>query len=200
VAKPLLSSAVNPGDAWKRWLRNDLRDLREEMEGANWQIDGYRAVVIERFVFMTAYITRKLVENEELTVDLVERDWPIKQFRAIRSLPKRQQFRVTQDMTNWWQPVEDYYDLADPEAATLRLEDLANRLIHHFAFQLRIRAEGTTEILFNSDWSRDQLYLITLSDYMTVIEESANDEAVFFTIDKKTGRQLRHRTQRMDLI
>ncbi len=200
MAEPLLSSAINPGDAWKRWLWNDLRDLREEAEGGNWEVGGYRAAVIERFVFMTAYITRKLAENEELTEDLLTHDWPIKRFRAIRTLPKRQQFRVSKDTKNWWQPVEDYYDFANPEDASFRLEDLVNRLIHHFAFQLRAGEETTTEILFNSDRSRDWLYLMTLSEYIALIDEVANDEAVFFTVDKKTGRQLRHRTQRMDLI
>lgn len=170
------------------------------MEGGNWEIGSYRAVVIERFVFMAAYITRKLVENEELTEDILTRDWPIKRFRAMRNLPKRQQFRVSKDTKNWWQPVEDYYDLANPENASLRLEDLVNRLIHHFAFQLRDVDGATTEVLFNSDRSRDWLCRMTLSDYMALIEQVANDEAIFLTVDKKTGRQLRHRTRRMDLI
>lgn len=200
MAKPLLSPALNPGDAWKRWLRSDLHDLREEMEGSSWEFGSYRAVVIERFVFITAYITRKLAENEELTEDILTRDWPIKGFRGIRTLPKRQQFRVSKDTKNWWQPVEDYYDFGNPENASLHLVDLVNRLIHHFAFQLRSGEGATTEILFNSDRSRNWLYLITLSDYMGLVEEVANDEAIFFTVDKKTGRQLRHRTRRMDLI
>jgi hypothetical protein len=200
VAEPLRSSAINPGDAWKRWLRNDLRDLREQMEGTNRPSGSYRAVVIERFMFVTAYVARKLAENEELTVDLLEHDWPVKQFRLIRALPQRHQFRLSRDLKTWWQPVEDYYDLRDPQPGSLRLEKLCNRLIHHFAFQVQVDNGETTEVLFNSERWPDPLYSITLADYMTLVEEVVNDEAVFFTTDKKTGRHLRHRTRRMDLI
>lgn len=149
---------------------------------------------------MTAYVIRKLVENEELTVDLLERDWPVQLFRCVQSLPKRQQFRVSRDTETWWQPVEKYYDLADPQAGSLRLETLCNRIMHHFAFQVRAGMGDTGEVLFNSDRSKAQLYLITLVEYMTVVEEASYDEAVFFTVDRKTGRQLRHRTRRLDLL
>jgi hypothetical protein len=75
----------DPGELWKRWLMNDLRDLRNEMKGGNWlESESFRLAVVERFVFITAYVARKLFESEELTIDLIQRDWPITQYRCIR--------------------------------------------------------------------------------------------------------------------
>lgn len=73
------------GDDWKRWLIRDLRDLRDEMEGRNWaESESFRAAVVERFMFVTAYVSRKLLEGEELTIDLIEHAWPVKRYRCLR--------------------------------------------------------------------------------------------------------------------
>jgi len=190
----------DPGELWKRWLMSDLRDLRNEMKGGNWlESESFRSAVVERFVFISAYISRKLFESEELTIDLVERDWPITQYRCIRHLPARQQFRVTRDMHTWWQPIDDHYDLANPQNTTLKLRALCNLVIHHFAFEIRSRDADRIEIYFNSDRSKAKfLNMITLDTYIEFADEVAHDQAVFFTVDRRTNRQVRHRRRRLD--
>jgi hypothetical protein len=190
----------DPGELWKRWLMSDLHDLRDEMAGRNWlESESFRLAVVERFALISAYISRKLLESEELTIDLIERDWPIKQFRCIRHPPARQQFRVTQDMQTWWQPIEDHYDLVNPQDKTLRLHALCNVVIHHFAFEIRSRSADRIEIYFNSDRSKAKfLNMITLDTYFEFTDEVAHDRAVFFTVGRSTNRQVRHRRRRLD--
>jgi hypothetical protein len=192
----------DPGELWKRWLINDLGDLRTEMKGGNWlESDSFRSAVVERFVFVSAYVSRKLLEGEELTIDLIERDWPITRYRCIRRPPTRQQFRVTRDMHTWWQPMEDHYDLANPQDKTLRLHALCNLVIHHFAFEVRSCGDERIEIYFNSDRSKAKfLNMIKLETYVEFADEVAHDRAVFFTVDPRTKRQVRHRRRRLDLL
>jgi hypothetical protein len=192
----------DPGELWKRWLMSDLRGLRDEMASKSWLVsESFRSAVVERFAFISAYVCRKLLESEELTIDLIERDWPIKQFRCIRHPPARQQFRVTHDMQTWWQPIEDHYDLAHPQDKTLRLHALCNLVIHHFAFEIRSRNADRIAIYFNSDRSKAKfLNMITLDTYIEFTDEVAHDRAVFFTVDRTTNRQVRHRRRRLDLL
>jgi hypothetical protein len=192
----------DPGDLWKRWLMGDLRDLRNEMKGGNWlERESFRSAVVERFVFISAYISRKLFESDQLTIDLIERDWPIEQYRCTRHPPARQQFRVTRDMHRWWQPIADHYDLANAQNKTLRLRDLCNLVIHHFAFEVRSPDADSIEIYFNSDRSKAEfLNMITLDTCIEFADEVAHDRAVFFTVDRKTNRQVRHRRRRLDLL
>jgi hypothetical protein len=56
---------VVQGDLWKRWLINDLRDLRADMAGSNWaESKSFRGAVVERFMFITAYVSRKAVREQ----------------------------------------------------------------------------------------------------------------------------------------
>lgn len=150
---------------------------------------------------VSAYVSRKLLEGEELTIDLIERDWPITRYRCIRPPPTRQQFRVTRDMHTWWQPIEDHYDLANPQDKTLRLHALCNLVIHHFAFEVRSCGGERIEIYFNSDRSKAKFVnMIKLETYVEFADEVAHDRAVFFTVDPRTKRQVRHRRRRLDLL
>jgi hypothetical protein len=172
------------------------------MEGRNWlESESFRAAVVERFMFVTAYVSRKLLEGEELTVDLVERTWPVERYRCVRHPPPRQQFRISRDLKRWWQPIEDHYDLAQPQNGSLKLPTLCNLVIHHFAFEVRSTDPETIEIYFNSDYTKDDaLNMIPLKTYVEFVDEVAHDQAVFFTVDRKTNRQVRHRTRRLDLL
>jgi hypothetical protein len=193
---------TDPGDLWKRWLKHDLADLERDMAGRNWtDSDSFRGVVIERFMFVSAYIIRKLAENDELTVDLIDRDWPVRRFECVTYPPHPQQFRVTRNFQDWWQPIEDYYDLANARPASLRLKALCNLVIHHFAFEARGNHEDGIEIYFNSERTKEEhLYAVAFDRYVELVEEAAYEEAVWFGVDRKTGRPTRHRTRRWDFI
>jgi hypothetical protein len=132
---------------------------------------------------------------------LIERDWPVKRYRCLRHPPPRHQFRVSRDLETWWQPIEDHYDLAHPQNGSLRLSALCNLVVHHFAFEVRSGDVKAIEIYFNSDRSKaETLNMIAFTTYVQFVDEVAHDQAVFFTVDRKTKRQIRHRTRRLDLL
>jgi hypothetical protein len=188
---------LNPGDLWKRWLFNDLRDLREEEMQRQWWNDNatYRAVVVEQFTFTTAYIIRKLWENDELTVELTDYEWPVTRFECTSEPMSRSGFRISRDLKTWEQPIEQHYDLGQPRAETLRLQDLCNLIVHHFAFQVRGGAEAI-EVFFNSDRTKgDRLYSQRLADYLDLVEEASHDEAEWFDVDHERNRQIRYRNR-----
>jgi hypothetical protein len=73
-------------------------------------------------------------------------------------------------------------------------ERLCNRLIHHFAFVLRMSAdEQNIEIFFNSEDTDEQLWLISLSRYRAIVEEVAYDEATWEDSNREEGRVILRR-------
>jgi hypothetical protein len=171
---------------WKRWLWHDLSDIRKLLEGRNFaESESFRAVVVERFMFMTAYIMRKLWERDELTVELVTSKWPAQEFKCIKPPPHPAWFRVSEDRQTWREPLEDHYLLDAPRETQLAFPDICNWIVHHFAFTVRSDADGEIEVLFNSDWTkREHLWMITLDTYMHVVEEACYDEVRWVSMDK----------------
>jgi hypothetical protein len=97
-------------------------------------------------------------------------------------------------------PLDAHYDLDAPRNSKQRFGDLCNLLIHHFAFEVRLRpVSGELEILFNSDWTKDRLFGMLLDDYVSLVEEVAYDEIRWVSMDRgaKGGKgrviQRRHR-------
>jgi hypothetical protein len=165
---------------WQHELFRERSRLQEviDQEGLSYLVGP--SVLLEKFVFVTAYIARKLTEANVLTVEMVDSKWPVKRFRRVAKPPHRAWFRISEDGYSWRQPIEQYYDLDHSTEEQMGFENLCNRLIHHFAFVLRMSAdEQDIEILFNSEQTDEQLWLITLSTFREMVEEVANDEATW---------------------
>jgi hypothetical protein len=123
-----------------------------------------RSMALEKFAFVTAYMARKLAEAEVLTLEVTESKWAVQEFRCTVPPPHRRWFAISEDRVNWRQPLEQHYDLPNPTATMLPFRKVCGYLIHHFAFETRLRAGNHVQILFNSDWSKDRLYSIVLTD------------------------------------
>jgi hypothetical protein len=81
-----------------------------------------------------------------------------------------------------------------PTEERMGFERLCNRLIHHFAFVLRMSAdEQNIEIFFNSEDTDEQLWLISLSRYRAIVEEVAYDEATWEDSNREEGRVILRR-------
>jgi hypothetical protein len=157
-------------------------------------------VVVERFVFLTAYMMRKLREAIALSEEVMDSKLRVSEFACTEPPPHRTWFRVSEDGETWRQPLEAHYDLDAPHSGTLPFERLCDRLIHHFAFEVRVRP-GTEdlEILFNSDSTSNRLFGIRFDDYVAMVEDVAYDEIRWVSMDRgaKGGKgcviQRRHR-------
>jgi hypothetical protein len=160
-----------------------------------------RSVQVERFAFVTAYMTRKLIEAAALTQDVTEHLWTVTQYPCVVPPPHREWFRVFEEPSGHsWQPLEDHYNFDAPTTARLKLEELCNYLIHHFAFDVR-RDEDTGDVamLFNSDRTRAKwLLCMPLGDFQRVLEEVAYDEGRWVSMDRATGTVVRRRSRPPD--
>jgi hypothetical protein len=153
------------------------------------------SVTFERFFFVTAYIMRNLKEADALTLDVIESSWPVVRFASIKPPPHRKWFAVSYDRGQTWrQPLEQHYDLARPNAERLKFPKLCDRIVHHFAFEVRHNdAEDRVDVLFNSDRTKDRLYVIALPTYAHVVEEVAHDEVRWIDMDQAEGRVIQRR-------
>jgi hypothetical protein len=151
-------------------------------------------VTVERFVFMTAYIMRKLNEADVLTVEVTESKWPVTKFPCVVPPPHRAWFAVSEDGETWRQPIEDHYDLARGNREVLRFFKVCDYVVHHFAFAVRYDDAGDeVAVFFNSDHTNDRLYRIALPVYVGLVEEVAVDEARWVDMDRAEGRVIRRR-------
>ena len=107
--------------------------------------------------------------------------------------PHRRWFAISEDLVTWRQPLEQHYDFAHPRATTLSFRKICDYLIHHFAFETRLRAGNRVQLLFNSDRSSDRLYSIVLDDYMGLVAEVAFDDVTWVDMSRDEGRVIQRR-------
>lgn len=151
------------------------------------------SMALEKFAFVTAYMARKLTEAEELTLEVTESQWPVQEFRCTVPPPRRKWFAISEDRVRWRQPLEQHYDLAHPRATSLSFRKICDYLIHHFAFETRLRAGDRLQIFFNSDRSSDRLYSIVLDDYMGLVADVVFDEVVWVDMSRDERRVIQRR-------
>jgi hypothetical protein len=162
---------MNRPQYWKDELNRELIRMRRLLDGAEPECNGaedlvMRSMALEKFAFVTAYMARKLAEAEVLTLDITQAEWPVQEFRCTIPPPHHRWFAISEDAENWRQPLEHHYDLERPTPVLLRFRQICNYLIHHFAFETRLRAGDRVQIFFNSEEHNDRLYSIELGDYM----------------------------------
>jgi hypothetical protein len=114
----------------------------------------------------------------------------------VAAPPHRHWFRLWEKSGGRsWQPIESHYGLDAPSAAELPFDKLCNYLIHHFAFALRTTGSGTVEMLFNSDYTKDEcLFAMPLDRFKAVIEEVAYDEVRWVDKNGAEGRVTQRRS------
>lgn len=155
--------------------RLDTRGVEEVLRGS---------VFVERFVFVTAYIMRKLSEADALTQEVLDFPSPTIVYPCTIPPAPRYWFATSEDGTTWRQPIADHYDLARGRADNLPFKHICNLLVHHFAFDVRMEQGGDgVQLLFNSRDHQDRLWALKLDDYMTLVAEVAHDETVWIDTD-----------------
>ena len=185
---------------WQQELMRENINLRRWIEKAGVEKVVRLSVSIERHAFVTTYIMRKLTEVGALTEEVIKSTWAVTNYPITVSVPPRAWFLISEDRKTWRQPVEQHYDLDAGREETMKFKDICNRLIHHFAFDVRLDRGGVgVEILFNSDQSTDRLWAITLDRYMGLVDEVAHDETMWIDGDmSRTANPVIRYRQRPD--
>jgi hypothetical protein len=182
-----------PALDWKQDLRVSQR-LFAEHEGFG---EGTASVCIavERYLMRSALAFRKLLVQRVLTDEVINADWRVLTYPCTKAPDERWWFEGTVDMENLHHFVR-HYDLGRPRKESLRLQRLADFLIHSFVFAVWPKDGGSYEqarFFFNSDRNRGKLvYEMQVTDFKAIVEEVLDDEVVYVSIDKSTGEFHQH--------
>lgn len=168
---------MNSPAYWQQELMRENIDLRGWIDKAGVEKVVRLSVSVERYVFLTAYIMRKLNEVEALTQEVVQSRWVVTGFKATAPVPPRYWFLISEGGRTWRQPLEQHFALDQGTRETMTFGKICDRLVHHFAFDVRLGHEGAgIDIFFSSDRSRERLWSITLESYMGLVDEIAHDQ------------------------
>ena len=169
-----------PAVDWKQDLRVSRRHF-EEHEGFG---EGIASAcnAVERYVMQSALAFRKLLDQRLLTEEVITADWRARTYPCIRHPEPHWYFEGMIDMENLHHFVR-YYDVERPRGGSLRLQRLANLLIHSFVFAVWPAEGGSYDearFFFNSDHSKDDLvYEMTAAEFKTVVDAVLCDEVVY---------------------
>jgi hypothetical protein len=185
---------MNNPQYWKHELFRELYRLRDLIDADGPEVVVSSSVSLEKFVFVTAFMMRKLAEAHEVTQDVTTSHWPVIELPQTSPPPDRSWFRVSSDGKTWRQPLEQHYDFGAPKKSQLAFEHICDRLIHHFAFELRHDpSDDSIDILFNSDRTIKCLFILSLHDYTGLVDEVAADEVRYVDMDRAARRAIKRR-------
>jgi hypothetical protein len=134
-----------------------------------------RDMQMERAVFLTAFIVRKLMESGKLSLQVETRTI------EVMSYPIRD--RRLPDSMNW-ERIERLYDLTKEQAKRVRLRDLLNWIIHTYVWVERAETDHAGGAYFtgfycNSDRTRGlELLYVPWSAYKRALWAVACDDVV----------------------
>lgn len=182
-----------PALSWKRDLRNSQgRFVEHERFGEG---TASVCVAVERYLMHSALAFRKLLVQRVLTDEVIYRDRPVLSYPCTKRPEEQWQFEGTVDMENLHHFVR-YYDLEQPRKESIRLERLANLLIHSFVFAVWPEEGGNYEdarAFFNSDRSKHNVvYEMRVADFKAIVEDVLYDEVVYTSVDRSTGEFHKH--------
>lgn len=140
---------------------------------------------LERFVFVTSYVIRKLLESQKLSDEITSTSYQIVRYKGTQ-FNRIRDYLAKHNLEN--------YDFKNPENATYRFKELLHLFVHSYllVFQDEDKANSEEEfelfIYFNSDKTKDDLFKIAFEDYVKICEEVASDQILSVRVARKTGQ------------
>lgn len=170
---------INESHPWKLDLRRRLRLIRKyNTAGLLERDDDSAYTILEKCVFYSAFIIRKLIECVRLSDDAERYS-----FQAIGIKPVKHIDR----MHHW--PDENSHDWEKEARITVAGKDLCNWLIHSFVFFFEFEENGLiSSFCISSDYDRNKiLYKIALNDWISYMNYVASDDITELSMhyDKK---------------
>jgi hypothetical protein len=152
------------------WKRDLLRDADIIERWAAKKTDSeYRSMLLEKKVFLSAFVIRKLIEDYKITDRITESSILC---RVYPSRGTEVNFKSRHD-------IDKHYDLSSVQRANINIRSFANQIIHNFVFMFEFPEERFSPIpgfVVASDLGKDrQLYGVTLSAYLSAMRSVGND-------------------------
>jgi hypothetical protein len=163
---------------WKKEIERLLKSLRKwSSKPTSERAEFY----IQRAVFLSAFILRKLMENRKVTDAVRDQSIRCNAYPAFRSVSDRvSTFTGLADVT-------DDYDFTKPEDVTLSCFDLMSEVMHSYVFRIVIDDQTNSMISFlvNSYNRRDNRLLeIDLQRFESVLTDAIRDSVESMSISR----------------
>ncbi len=177
---------------WKNDLLREMDQVNELLSLSEPQpdeeideLETRKGVGLEKFMFLSAYIVRKLLEAFKLSDEVEGTKLTIGRYPRIPS--SRNVPYYDRDPLDFLSAhrIEKFYRLDAPEKVTMNIKGVVNQLVHSFIFvpQLSISKRDCETVfngvLFNSEKTKgDWLFSLQLQDWQDFIQRVAHDDIV----------------------
>ena len=143
-------------------------------------------VRLERFVFWSAFVIRKLAEAKKLSDEFEAERFRVTVFPRID--PDDPQDFMNADK------IDRFYDLGHPTSRAVAPLWITSQLIHSFVYMPEAEDGPPLGLYFNSDRSRrDSLFHIEWAEFERLIRAVADDGVVTMHFNRLTGEVLKSR-------
>lgn len=156
---------------WKEDLHKKVKDLIKYNTAKNRLSDDEKSdTVIEKSIFYSAFIIRKLIDcHTKLSDEACQYSMDVKAIRTKKSINL---------MRRWPEEGSHYWD--HKTSVKVKGKDVCNWLIHSYIFAFEVGDHNTVESFFvSSDYDKNKvLYRILISDWIEYIKFIMTDDIV----------------------
>ena len=168
---------------WKQEVARHIRTIDAWTKKVHTQKGCF---LIERGIFLSAFIVRKLIENKKMTDRLKGRTFRCRSYKPFRPLSDRV-------MQAWGvADIDKQYDLSKPSIVQSSFYDLSSEIMHSYIFVPEVGDNGDFVSFFiNSYREQDnRLLSISIDAYQKALKLAVVDDVVSARVykDPKTGR------------
>lgn len=135
---------ISESAPWRDELRKSSARLLRWDKQKKWTTRTY--FLAERDVMMGAYSIRRLIDSDKSSPQLPNKRLEVRRYALVGRKPM---------LLDRFSP-ELLYDVNNPVMAELSVARLCNQIIHSFVFQIYLKDDSTTSVVFVSDFDRDR--------------------------------------------
>jgi hypothetical protein len=157
---------------------NQLSRVRDQ----TWWEDAVQNLQMEKAVFLSAFIVRKLIDSNRLSMQVEESQAQVQIHPPLDP-------EIAPDSMNW-EKIERFYDVDHPDVQSVPLRQLVNWLIHSFTFLIDVRSDHAGGLVpagfwCNSDRTRrHELVRVGWTDYKELLRRVIHDDVVEMSFER----------------
>jgi hypothetical protein len=139
-----------------------------------------RLYEIDKYLFTSAFLVRKLIDSKKISDELEAEKFEV-QYSEVTDSDATRDFLARDRFY-------ENYDVENRKDTAIGLVDLTNLFIHSHIMTLSfnpIKTKDNTEkweIIVTSDWKRERIYFIRLSDYLKICKKTCKDRIIYMTM------------------
>jgi hypothetical protein len=202
---------------WKIELREKTENFRQliaETEfSADWYFDeeedgwtgSYKFFIeFQKYCFYSSVITRKFLESNRLSDEQIGANYSVSYFKR-----KTEKILTKENFDS----IEEEYNMTNELKKNLNVEKICHLFIHSFIFNPKLieykidkslpdddienwEIDGISGLYVNTDYSKEkELYFFDLKFITNFFEEISNDDVIYYSEDRLTGKIIRSRNR-----